>query len=103
MVNNEEVLRELHQYFVRPCKTAGSIFVNKFLYMFTRDTCFSHYITFYLFFLQVTDCFWMTCRGRLRTGVACQCLQKFICFFAPGYQEEKTEINMMEKKSVLPE
>jgi len=44
-VTHEEVLREPRQYCQRECDRARSILIRKFLYLFTCEYCFSHYVT----------------------------------------------------------
>jgi hypothetical protein len=44
-VTHEEVFREPREYCQEKCKTAGSLWVRKFFYLFTCEYCFSHYVT----------------------------------------------------------
>lgn len=51
-VTHEEVFRELHDYCVGRSRTARSLLVRKFFYLFTCEFCFSHYLA--LGFLLLT-------------------------------------------------
>jgi hypothetical protein len=44
-VTHEEVFREPRQYCQRECDRVRSILIRKFLYLFTCEYCFSHYVT----------------------------------------------------------
>jgi hypothetical protein len=52
-VTHEEIVREPRDYCVRKSKTASSMLVRKFFYLFTCEYCFSHWVT--LFTIIVTD------------------------------------------------
>jgi hypothetical protein len=43
-VTHEEVFKEFHDWCVRRSRTARTIFVRKFFYLFTCEYCFSHYV-----------------------------------------------------------
>lgn len=51
-VTHEEILREPREYCAERSRTASSIVVGKFFYLFTCEFCFSHYVT--LAFLALT-------------------------------------------------
>ena len=51
-VTHEEVFREPREYCAEKSKSASSLWVRKFFYLFTCEYCFSHYVT--IFFLIVT-------------------------------------------------
>ncbi len=44
-VTQEEIFSEIRDYCGRHSKTAKNIFVRKFLYVFTCEYCFSHWVT----------------------------------------------------------
>lgn len=44
-VTHEEVFREPREYCVTRSKTARTLVVRKFFYLFTCEYCFSHYVT----------------------------------------------------------
>lgn len=44
-VTHEEVFREPRDYCIARSKTAKSLIVRKFFYLFTCEYCFSHYVT----------------------------------------------------------
>lgn len=52
-VTHEEIVREPREYCIWKSKTASSMLVRKFFYLFTCEYCFSHWVT--LFTLIVTD------------------------------------------------
>jgi len=52
-VTHEEIVREPREYCIRKSKTAKSMLVRKFFYLFTCEYCFSHWVT--LGTLIVTD------------------------------------------------
>lgn len=43
-VTHEEIFREPRDYCVKRCKTANTMAVRKFFYLFTCQYCFSHYV-----------------------------------------------------------
>ncbi|HEY4592452.1 MAG TPA: hypothetical protein VIJ61_08600 [Thermoanaerobaculia bacterium] len=51
-VTHEEVFREPREYCAERSKSARSLPVRKFFYLFTCEYCFSHYVT--IFFLILT-------------------------------------------------
>ena len=51
-VTHEEVFREPREYCQERARSARSLAVRKFFYLFTCEYCFSHWVT--LFFLLVT-------------------------------------------------
>jgi len=51
-VTHEEIFREPREYCAEKSKSASSLWVRKFFYLFTCEYCFSHYVT--IFFLIVT-------------------------------------------------
>ncbi|HSF44117.1 MAG TPA: hypothetical protein VLT87_30300 [Thermoanaerobaculia bacterium] len=51
-VTHEEIFREPREYCAERSKSARSLFVRKFFYLFTCEYCFSHYVT--IFFLILT-------------------------------------------------
>ncbi|MBC7867008.1 MAG: hypothetical protein H7X88_05690 [Gloeobacteraceae cyanobacterium ES-bin-316] len=51
-VTHEEIFKEPRDYCVEKSKTASSLLVRKFFYLFTCEYCFSHYVT--IFFLIIT-------------------------------------------------
>jgi hypothetical protein len=51
-VTHEEIFREPREYCAERSKSARSLPVRKFFYLFTCEYCFSHYVT--IFFLIVT-------------------------------------------------
>jgi uncharacterized membrane protein len=44
-VTHEEIFREPRQLCQRECQREGSIFRQKFFYLFTCEYCFSHYVS----------------------------------------------------------
>src|SRR4029453_2812020 len=52
-VTHEEIVREPREFCIRKSKTATSMLVRKFFYLFTCEYCFSHWVTFGT--LLVTD------------------------------------------------
>ena len=44
-VTHEELLRELHDYCLDRSKSAPTLAVRKFFYLFTCEFCFSHYVS----------------------------------------------------------
>src|SRR5262245_48452594 len=44
-VTHEEVFREPRDYLVRQSETAKGLLTRKFLYLFTCEYCFSHWVT----------------------------------------------------------
>jgi hypothetical protein len=44
-ITHEELFSELHDYCLDRSKTAGSLAVRKFFYLFTCEYCFSHYVS----------------------------------------------------------
>ncbi|MGH9386803.1 MAG: hypothetical protein ACRD2N_21235 [Vicinamibacterales bacterium] len=52
-VTHEEIVREPREYCISKSKTAQSMLVRKFFYLFTCEYCFSHWVT--LLTLIVTD------------------------------------------------
>jgi hypothetical protein len=51
-VTHEEVFKEPRDYCAHRSRTARSLAVRKFFYLFTCEYCFSHYVT--IFFLILT-------------------------------------------------
>ena len=51
-VTHEEVFREPREWCAAKSKSSEHLFVRKFLYLFTCEYCFSHYVT--AFFLLIT-------------------------------------------------
>lgn len=43
-VTHEEVFSEFHAWCEKRCRTARTLFVRKFFYLFTCEYCFSHYV-----------------------------------------------------------
>ena len=44
-VTHEEVFKELHDYCAARSRSAESLLVRKFFYVFTCEYCFSHWVT----------------------------------------------------------
>ncbi|HEX5759671.1 MAG TPA: hypothetical protein VF121_10790 [Thermoanaerobaculia bacterium] len=51
-VTHEEIFREPREWCERRTRTARSLLIRKFFYLFTCEYCFSHYVT--IFFLALT-------------------------------------------------
>lgn len=52
-VTQEEVFRELREYFIRRSQSGKTMLVRKFFYLFTCEYCFSHYVV--LLTLAITE------------------------------------------------
>src|SRR5476651_1106733 len=69
-VTHEEVFREPREYCAHKCKTAKTLPVRKFFYLFTCEYCFSHYVTILFLFLTEYKLLLDDWRGYLIAGFA---------------------------------
>ncbi len=69
-VTHEEVFRELHDYFLRQSDASRSLVWRKFLFLFTCEFCFSHYVTIFFLWLTRYKLLFDDWRGYLIGGFA---------------------------------
>ena len=69
-VTHEEIFREPREFCVQQSKTAKSLAVRKFFYLFTCEYCFSHYVTLFFLFLSGYHLLLDDWRGYLIGGFA---------------------------------
>lgn len=69
-VTQEEVFREVREYFIRRSKTGKTILERKFCYLFTCEYCFSHYIAILALILTDYKLLLADWRGYLIAGFA---------------------------------
>ncbi|MBC7788883.1 MAG: hypothetical protein H7Z74_02960 [Anaerolineae bacterium] len=50
-VTHEELFRELNEWFTSRSRASRNILSRKFLYLFTCEYCFSHYVTIGMLFM----------------------------------------------------
>ncbi len=67
-VTHEEIFRELRQYCSRQSGCASSLLTRKFLYIFTCEYCFSHYVVIVTLLLTQYRLLYPDWRGYLIGG-----------------------------------
>ncbi|MES2680911.1 MAG: hypothetical protein V4635_13550 [Bacteroidota bacterium] len=101
-VTNEEVFREPHEYCVKRSKSASTVFIKKFFYLFTCEYCFSHYVTILFLFLTDYKLLIDDWRGYLIAGFSlvwvANVYMSLFAFLRQDIKKEKTEISVLEKK-----
>jgi len=99
-VTHEEVFREPRDYCSKKSKTAKTLLVRKFFYLFTCEYCFSHYIAIATLFLTGYKLLMDDWRGYLIAGFSLVWVANFymslFSFIRQNIKKEKTEIECME-------
>ena len=101
-VTHEEVFREPREYCAHKCKTAKSLPVRKFFYIFTCEYCFSHYVAILFMFLTGYKLLLDDWRGFVIAGFALVFVANvYMSLFAlirQGISVEKAEVESIKKK-----
>jgi hypothetical protein len=99
-VTHEELFREPREYCVAKSKSAKSLLVRKFFYLFTCEYCFSHYVTIGFLFLTGYKLLLMDWRGYLIGGFAlvwmANVYMSLFGFIRVGMKETKMEADLDE-------
>ena len=106
-VTHEEVFREPREYCQEKCKTAGSLWVRKFFYLFTCEYCFSHYVTAGAIILTGYKLLLSDWRGYIIAGFALVWIAKIYMslynMVRVTIKEENLETKLEEKQLNTPE
>ena len=101
-VTHEELFREPREYCLQKSKTAKSMAMRKFFYLFTCEYCFSHYVTIGFLILTGYKLLLMDWRGYLIGGFAlvwmANVYMSVFGFIRVGMKETKMEADLDELK-----
>ncbi len=101
-VTHEELFREPREYCIAKSKTAGSLTIRKFFYLFTCEYCFSHYVTIGTIILTGYQLLLADWRGYVIAGFAlvwiANVYMSLFGFLRVGMKETKMEADMDELK-----
>ncbi|HZV69499.1 MAG TPA: hypothetical protein VFG10_08145 [Saprospiraceae bacterium] len=101
-VTHEELFREPRDYCVQKSKSAKSMVMRKFFYLFTCEYCFSHYVTIGFLILTGYKLLLMDWRGYLIGGFAlvwmANVYMSVFGFIRVGMKETKMEADLDELK-----
>ena len=101
-VTHEEVFREPRAYCANKSLQCKTLAARKFLYLFTCEYCFSHYITIVFLFLTGYKLLIDDWRGYLIAGFSlvwvANIYMSLFGLIRQDIKKEQTEINMMAKK-----
>jgi hypothetical protein len=104
---HEEVFKEPHEYCVKKSKTSKTLFARKFFYLFTCEYCFSHYVTLFFLFLTGYKLLMENWCGYLIAGFAvvwiANIYMSLFAFLRQAIKKEKTEIEVLEQETKIPE
>ena len=99
-VTHEELFREPREYCVSKSKSAKSMAVRKFFYLFTCEYCFSHYVTIGALFLTGYKLLLDDWRGYVISGFAlvwmANVYMSLFGFVRVGMKETKMEADIEE-------
>ena len=100
-VTHEEVFREPREYCGGRSKSAGTLLVRKFFYLFTCEYCFSHYVTVLFLFLTGYKLLMHDWRGYVIAGFSlvwvANIYMSVFSFIRQDIKKEKSEIECIEK------
>jgi hypothetical protein len=101
-ITHEEIFREPREFCVHKSKTANSIIVRKFFYLFTCEYCFSHYVVILFLILTSYKLLLPDWRGVLIGGFAlvwmANVYMSLFGFIRVGMKETKMEADIDEIK-----
>ena len=104
-VTHEELFKELRDYCVKRSLQGKTMIERKFFYLFTCEYCFSHYVVILFLFLTNYKLLMDNWRGYVIAGFSLVWIANFYMsifgFIRQDIKKEKTEIEVMEKKSKL--
>lgn len=102
-VTHEEVFREPRDYCAARSRSAKSLWVRKFFYLFTCEYCFSHWVTFGFLFLTRYKLLLDDWRGYILSAFAVVAVANlYMSSFARLRQEVKSEkLDAKTKEQVL--
>ena len=99
-VTHEELFREPREYCVKQSKTASSMAVRKFFYLFTCEYCFSHYVTILVLIISGFKMLYPDWRGFFISGFAlvwiANVYMSIFGFIRVGMKETKMEADLEE-------
>jgi len=99
-VTHEEIFREPREYCVEKSRTAKSMLVRKFFYLFTCEYCFSHYVTIGFLILTGYKLLLIDWRGYLIGGFAlvwmANVYMSIFGFIRVGMKETKMDADLDE-------
>lgn len=102
-VTHEEVFREPREYCNTRSKSAKTLLVRKFFYLFTCEYCFSHYVNLAFLFLTNYKLLMYDWRGYVIAGFAlvwiANVYMSVFSFLRQDIKKEKTEIECMENET----
>lgn len=101
-VTHEELFREPRDYCIEKSKSAHSMTIRKFFYLFTCEYCFSHYVTIAFLFLTDYKLLLPDWRGYLIGGFAlvwvANVYMSVFGFIRVGMKETKMDADLEELK-----
>ncbi|MEP7377901.1 MAG: hypothetical protein ABI675_31170 [Chitinophagaceae bacterium] len=100
---HEEVFREPRGYCSNRSRSAKTLLVRKFFYLFTCEYCFSYYVAVAFLFLTNYKLLMNYWRGYIIAGFAFVWIANvyisLFSFLRQDIKKEKTEIECMQKES----
>lgn len=100
-VTHEEIFKEPRDFCIEKSKSAKTLIVRKFFYLFTCEYCFSHYVTIFFICLTGYKLLINDWRGYVIAGFAlvwiANLYMSIFAFLRQDIKKEKTEIECMEK------
>ena len=107
-VTHEEIFKEPRDFCVEKSKSATSLLVRKFFYLFTCEYCFSHYVTAFFLIITKYTLLFTDWRGYLIGGFAlvwiANIYMSIFGFVRVGMKKEKmvADIKEVELKEIKP-
>ena len=99
----EEIFREPREYFIKRSQNDRALLKRKLFFLFTCEYCLSHYITIVFLFLTGYKLLIDDWRGYIIAGFSlvwiANIYMNLFGLIRQGIKKEKTEIEVLEKKS----